>query len=824
MAVFNPETGVGNPNFLEYSRGSIPDRSAGMKLEGKGDALRAKGALKQGQGNVLEGLGDVFKMGLEVGDRYVKDNIRKDVESIDAESNDFWGVDSAMQVAGVEAPRRGTAQPLPDDLMYRREQLGLLKGAFESGRLTSSHFYGRLAMAVKELRQKYPGYRQEVDDIVADVTGLNPANALRNQLLQDWESASKENADVQSKEWAWVHQHTGDMSASTYDRWVAGQLPFEQVVHEVRKRQFNRASVDDAASLVGLNAAQGVADKKQATSAAMREVSTVLNEFITDTTRMAAPNGQSLMAMIKTAGEDKVFKPDEVTQITQYLSTIQQGLYGEVLQRLTRPLNENGDSYTTILEGDTQNIYKMVDDHFKVLSDAVTNGQYGIIAANQMRIDAQGQSDMLKALEDRWLRGVNVLNKLGLSEWVNTSFMNDNEIFNDVTQTIKNLAFLETASGQVKPFTETAQEMINAGADPKGVLSSINQHVDLIINPDTPLQAAETAAQKFFAPENNGFIALFKKGDQTRLFTDLVSPKMTARMRELGNSNPELWNNYRNWVMDKSQNFIKPVASELQGLFEQSNGMVSFDYDAETGEVVVNAAPLAKAKDPMVYQSQIDVAMAHAEEVNKYLRAINPMLEADGKDKSKVVIDLFNSFGVRLKSVSDGEGSPAQDDGSASISGNVQLVGMGSDVQAMNMLRDFEGFSESAYYDVNAWRIGYGSDTITDASGNVRRVTPDDVVTKEDAERDLKRRTPEFQRVAIRQVGEDNWNELPENIKAAVTSIVYNYGEVPKRIRTAIIDGDPQVIAHAVESLQDDNAGINRGRRKKEAQHVLAGL
>ena len=56
------------------------------------------------------------------------------------------------------------------------------------------------------------------------------------------------------------------------------------------------------------------------------------------------------------------------------------------------------------------------------------------------------------------------------------------------------------------------------------------------------------------------------------------------------------------------------------------------------------------------------------------------------------------------------------------------------------LLRDSEGYRSEPYWDVNAWRIGYGSDTQTDAQGRVTRVTQNSRETREGAERDLQRR------------------------------------------------------------------------------------
>lgn len=143
----------------------------------------------------------------------------------------------------------------------------------------------------------------------------------------------------------------------------------------------------------------------------------------------------------------------------------------------------------------------------------------------------------------------------------------------------------------------------------------------------------------------------------------------------------------------------------------------------------------------------------------------------------------------------------------------------GGSADAANMIKQFEGWSDKAYSDKrastgehDAWRIGYGTDTITRADGTVVRVKPGDKISREDAERDLRRRIPEFQRVAAGQVGADVWNKLPGNVQAALTSVAYNYGNLPKTVVAAVATGDVNQIAGAVEGLS-----ANKERRRKEA-------
>ncbi|BCH32641.1 hypothetical protein MesoLjLc_45710 [Mesorhizobium sp. L-8-10] len=143
---------------------------------------------------------------------------------------------------------------------------------------------------------------------------------------------------------------------------------------------------------------------------------------------------------------------------------------------------------------------------------------------------------------------------------------------------------------------------------------------------------------------------------------------------------------------------------------------------------------------------------------------------------------------------------------------------------ASAMIKSFEGFIANAKWDVNAFRAGFGSDTVTRASGLIEKVTKDTVVTLDDAERDLSRRILEFQSGIQDAIGIDTWRSLSEGQQAALTSIAYNYGSLPKRIVEAIQQGGgPEAVAKAINALGADNNGINANRRREEAQSFLSG-
>ena len=140
------------------------------------------------------------------------------------------------------------------------------------------------------------------------------------------------------------------------------------------------------------------------------------------------------------------------------------------------------------------------------------------------------------------------------------------------------------------------------------------------------------------------------------------------------------------------------------------------------------------------------------------------------------------------------------------------------------LLRDLEGFRATPYFDVNALRAGFGSDTVTLSDGTIKKVTQGMSVSVADANRDLIRRiTTEFMPRVTAVTGQERFDSFTPQQQAALTSIAYNYGEIPDRIAEAVRSGSSTEIANAIRSLGGDNGGINRTRRSREAALFTSG-
>ena len=119
--------------------------------------------------------------------------------------------------------------------------------------------------------------------------------------------------------------------------------------------------------------------------------------------------------------------------------------------------------------------------------------------------------------------------------------------------------------------------------------------------------------------------------------------------------------------------------------------------------------------------------------------------------------------------------------------------------------------------------IGYGQTRI-----NGRPVKLGDTMTKEQAVVGLRQNIESHRSVAVRDIGKESWDNIKdENAKAALTSLAYNYGHIPKVVISAAKSGDPKKISDAIRSLATPGTpGYDSrltGRRNREADFILTG-
>lgn len=146
--------------------------------------------------------------------------------------------------------------------------------------------------------------------------------------------------------------------------------------------------------------------------------------------------------------------------------------------------------------------------------------------------------------------------------------------------------------------------------------------------------------------------------------------------------------------------------------------------------------------------------------------------------------------------------------------------------KAANVVGFFEGFVATSFWDVNHYRVGYGSSThavLTPTGYEYFETTETTRTTMELAKVDLAHRLESFEQTIIAQITATRFDALGENSKIALLSFAYNYGSLTETLARVLKEGAPHSeIVAAVAARAVDNNYLNRPRRIAEAALIAS--
>lgn len=180
MAIFNPQISpTADPNYLHLSKpaGNIEaDKSTGIALEnvGKIGAEAIKGA------DTVE-------------EKFASEEAKEGATKIQSEQ-----IGSLLLAQGASMTNQQDLLPgsssedpnVPTDVKSVKNAASSLVNARDNGHVSPTYYYMRLDSLAQNLRSRYPGYRDYIDKAISEVTGVKPANALVQSLMQDLNAAS----------------------------------------------------------------------------------------------------------------------------------------------------------------------------------------------------------------------------------------------------------------------------------------------------------------------------------------------------------------------------------------------------------------------------------------------------------------------------------------------------------------------------------------------------------------------------------------------------------------------------------------------------------
>lgn len=345
-----------------------------------------------------------------------------------------------------------------------------------------------------------------------------------------------------------------------------------------------------------------------------------------------------------------------------------------------------------------------------------------------------------------------------------------------------------------------------------------------------------------FQKETSEYVA---KANERQDKLDQIEKRRSAlealRAKTMGTSDPELVRertrlNVALRALDQEEQKLlntKDRVAEVRKQFEQlkKDSAVALQFDP-SGE--------AERRMGLVEYALREIEKA-GEDVNKVqLSSLEAALFSVGEVASTVIEKFKQIAGTSFDAVgANFDRMNAQMGGAAPYANEMAVASAATSI--IDVIKKHEGFDPNgrggnAYWDVNHWRAGYGSDQIykkqEDGSWVMKEVVQGMRVTQEEANYSLMMRlSKEFIPSIISAIGQDKWNAMNTGQQASLASLGWNYGNgswtqgALRNVTEAVRNGTAQDIANAIAARAMDNPElkgkdglpVNYHRRMSEA-------
>lgn len=506
----------------------------------------------------------------------------------------------------------------PKDVADLPDKLDALSSARDSGKISGTYYQSRLLAEAKNLRAQYPGFREEIDQQFAKVTGTNPANAYITSLVTDINRAASSQATDKNRTLTFIQNNMDSIpnAPQVYHDYNAGLITKEDVIAKAYPYQKMKADLNMNNMLFTNSKNTREENQRIAGDGIDKAAGMVVNKTIDTITAKMGLNTTADVDRLTSAEKSGNIPAPQWQQYGQQVATAK----AQVITSLTADADAHG--YTAAVGGKSA-LNQRIADAVKPLDtmlDRVYNHDFGGIYNTQKQLTAQNDETKRGLLNDPkigpyWqqvqaqkdLGGEQNLQKFNL-ETIKGNFPEDYKAYFDRIQKEFSTQTNMRTSGIPYTFNDTIDNLKKNGVKDGKFNTAVLNEVKKITDPSIPEDVRMNYAQAAFSSGNRGMISRLQAdgtdatgkavSGQTAVFQRFTSPEMTQSMYELGKKNPEVWNNYTTWaketlsneLMTKEIHDLAKVNTDQMGMgstvgWDNKNHRFNYQYNAPAGSV-----------------------------------------------------------------------------------------------------------------------------------------------------------------------------------------------------------------------------------------------
>jgi len=673
MAIFNPDVPdvQSQPNFRTDSQ-SISQKEGDKSL-----------------GVALKGFGDVFEQGVKLYDETVKSFIKdeainkasiiRDTRIAELETQTGRPSPSEAITGEGNAPTSERSliplgKPLPAELATLPQRAAQLKGARDNGKISPSDYWSRQSALATSLRSKYgPAYYDYVDQQISKITGVDPANAYIKSLTEDINATLTAKDVNRAKDIALIDANLefpgiaqlrgkydrGEISSAELRLEVGKfQVQKEQYAQEERERNQFKGSREQA-KLIAIDHATVMA--AQEAHNLIHSMTVVSGETIgqqADKLRNGQLKGEEIIAfgnMVQ--GQKSLYIKQMVAKYNKEGLTTKLGGQEEA----NKLINAAAIEFDTISKSIFDKDFGVAEYNKRAYETVVNDKKYqlikskdlGAFVALQETLKGHSPEFASKVIDRLILSQPNLLSAIKLYV--------DNDVLKILTQPAAGNGGVNTAKETIDQLEQKlgSEEFKKHSAE---VFDRVFANIDGaggLVDPSTPVKIKQNLAKAFFSEGSRGLASKAQKesrdpvtGRETRgqysLYNRLTSEDVTNTMWQLGQSDKNLWNMYKNWTTQTfGQELLRGTIRDLGDAQARPGIVMHWDKDFnQWKEPSINPDVHPRLqREAREYLPSLKLSI---DKVNQALTAISGIAKKDGSDVEAYIWKTMKQYNFEI--------------------------------------------------------------------------------------------------------------------------------------------------------------------------------
>ena len=351
-------------------------------------------------GRAIGGVGSILKAGVTAADENIKNNIQEDVTQGKDVKLAEAGVPEAILPAGVSGPEdlyKGdpslfpkeapSAPAAPKEVEAYKKVTNKLQAQRNAGVISETAYIASVEKLTREVRARYPGYREEVDRVIKQQFGFDPANALRRARLAEElkaQNTSAKRAEAEEKKRvAFVLSNAQHLDPSTFSEIAAGNYQnLNKAMNTIQRNLVDNERVRQEAERYKRDKTIGSDNAKSTATTMAQSAAEEANKVIW------GPKSHPIIAKILA---NQQLTPEEMREGSAYINLQLQSAESKIRQAIT-----TGEGAKHLSPSEIDDRVKIAIQPIVALKKAFDDKNFGAIALFKTINDAKNNEALAK--------------------------------------------------------------------------------------------------------------------------------------------------------------------------------------------------------------------------------------------------------------------------------------------------------------------------------------------------------------------------------------------------------------------------------------------